>query len=359
MVFYLSEAIRAGLAAQIHTKRWKNKDKAVFLIRLGKLLQQGYSLSAGIEFLKYHQKSHVRAILDDLSEKLSQGEPLHERLDDIGFPKDVLGYLYFSELHGDLAFALAESGKMMEKREELKVRFRKLVRYPLFLLWMVTVLIVFMVRFLFPQFRALYNSLNVDFPWFTVLFLRLIDEAPLIFAVLLGLLFFLFLFYLTRFRHLRPRAQLSCLRYLPFLRSFLPIFLTQYFSVQLSYLLKGGLSIYEALAIFENQHHLAFFQQEASQMKQALKNGESFDGVLRQNPFFVKELSEVVVHGQTSGNLADELFHYSNLLMEMLENQTQRVLSVMQPALFAGVGVVVLMMFVSILLPIFHLLDSM
>lgn len=328
-------------------------------MRLGKLLQQGYSLSMGIDFLKYHQKDNVRVILDELSVKLSQGEPLHERLEDIGFPKEVLGYLYFSELHGDLAFALTESGKMMEKREELKDRFRKMVRYPLFLLWMVTVLIIFMMRFLFPQFRALYASLNVDFPWFTLMFLHLVNSAPVIFAVLLCFLSFVFLFYILRFRHLRPRTQLACLRYVPFLRSFMPVFLTQYFSVQLSYLLRGGLSIYEALLIFENQHHLAFFQQEATQMKQDLRNGERFDEVLRRNPFFVNELAEVVVHGQTSGGLADDLLHYSNLLVEILESRTQRILAVLQPGLFAGVGVVVLMMFVSILLPIFHLLDSM
>lgn len=359
MAIYLKEVLLTGWTRIASTERWKNKDKAVFLIRLGKLLSQGYSLSDGLNFLKYHQKDHVQAVLDRLSDQLSQGEPLHERLEEIGFPRDVLGYLYFSERHGDLAFALAESGKMMEKREDLKERIRKLVRYPIFLLWMVTILIVFMMQYLFPQFRALYASLNVDFPWFTKMFLTLVDHTPIFFVVLFVLLLAAFLFYMTRFRTLHPRAQLSILSRFPLLRTFLPLLLTQYFAVQLSYLLKGALSIYEALTIFESQHHLGFFQQEASAMKRALRNGERFEDVLSQNPFFVKELSEVIVHGQMSGNLADELLHYSNLLMEMIESRANRALTVMQPALFAGVGTVVLMLFVSILLPIFHLLDAM
>lgn len=340
-------------------KKWGNKNKAEFLLRLGHLLQQGYPLVSGIEFLKYHQRNEVRVILEHLSNDLKQGEPLHEVLDRIGFPNDVLAYLYFSERHGDLAFALTEGGKMMKRREQLKMRFRKIVRYPLFMLWLVTVLVVFMTRFLFPQFRALYESLNVDFPWFTDVFLTLIDGTPLFLAAFVFLLFMMFLYYMTRFRHLHPSAQLSCIRYIPLLRSFLSIVITQYFSLQLSYLLKGGLSIYEALTIFEGQHHLAFFQQEATQMKQALRNGERFDDVLRRNPFYVKELPEVIAHGQTNGNLAHELFHYSHLLLEMIEARLQRIFSVIQPALFAGIGVIVLVLFVSILLPIFHLLDSM
>ncbi|HEX6923666.1 MAG TPA: competence type IV pilus assembly protein ComGB [Bacillales bacterium] len=359
MAFYPKAAIRDGLAARRGQKRWRNKNKAEFLLRLGGLLQQGYSLVAGIEFLKYHQKEEVRTILDDLSGELRLGEPLHEVLEDLGFPNDVLAYLYFSEQHGDLAFALTEGGKMMERREQLKIRVRKIVRYPLFLLWIVTVLVIFMTRFLFPQFRSLYDSLNVDFPWFTDVFLTLVDAVPVFFAGLFILLFAGFLFYMTRFRHLHPHAQLSYLRYFPLLHSFLPIIITQYFSVQLSYLLKGGLSIYESLTIFENQHHLAFFQQEATQMKQALRNGERFDDVLRRNSFYVKELPEVIAHGQTNGNLGHELFHYSNLLLEMIEARLQRVFAVIQPALFAGIGSVVLILFISILLPIFHLLDSM
>lgn len=340
-------------------KRWKNNKKAEFLRRLGNLMEQGYTLSEGIGFLKYHQKPEVREIFDDLSKKLREGEPFHEVLETAGFPGDVLGYLYFSEQHGDLAFALKESGEMMERREGFKARFQKLVRYPLFLLWLVVMLVIFMMNFLFPQFRSLYHSLDLDFPWFTRVFLELVSLAPLILTICLILVAAAFLYYITRFRRLHPRAQLSFLMRIPVLHSFLPIVITQYFTIQLSCLLKGGLSIRESLTIFEKQNHLGFFQQEAMQMKLYLRNGERFEDILMQNPFYAKELSEVVAHGQTNGNLAKELFHYSYLLLELIEAKTARWIAMMQPALFAGIGAVVLGMFVSILLPIFNLMNAM
>src|SRR5699024_4287865 len=114
---------------------------------------------------------------------------------------------------------------------------------------------------------------------------------------------------------------LSILMRIPILRSFLTITITQYFAVQLSRLTKGGLSIFESLTIFEGQNHLAFFQQQATEMKVFLRNGERFDDVLRQNKFYAEELSEVVAHGQSNGNLGEELLHYSNLLLEMIENR--------------------------------------
>lgn len=359
MAIFPNKVTTAGSVISMGRNRWKTFEKAEFLRRLGQLLLQGYTLSNGIDFLKYHQKDVIKAKLDQLSEKLRQGETFHEVLAEFDFPKDVLGYLYFSEKHGDLAFALTESGNMLVKREEVKIRFRKMLRYPLFLLWVVVILVIFMTRLLFPQFQRLYESLDLDFPWFTDWFLAMIDMVPLLFGVVIVIFAFGFLYYITRFRHLHPHAQFAHLIRIPLLRSFLPMVITQYFSAQISRLLKGGLSIFECLTVFEGQHHLAFFQQEASRMKRALKRGERLEDVIRDSLYYVDELAEVIAHGQKNGNLAEELFHYNNLLLDMIETKIKRWMTVVQPAIFAGIGGVVLIMFVSILLPIFNLMNAM
>ncbi|HET7628467.1 MAG TPA: competence type IV pilus assembly protein ComGB [Bacillales bacterium] len=340
-------------------RRWTYHGKAEFLQRLGKLLEQGYTLSEGITFLTYHQPEHVRSILAEVAQQLKQGESFHEVLEDNGFPKDVLGYLFFSEQYGDLAFALKESGTLMIRRCETKKRFFRLVRYPLFLLWMVGLLIVFMMQFLFPQFDSIYGSLDVELPWLTRSFLSFIHTLPtlLIFACLLAC--FLLLYYWTHFRKLHPHAQLTFLGRVPLLKQWIPLVVSQYFCVQLGHLLKGGLSIYEALSVFENQHHLLFFQQEATNMKASLRDGQELKDVLRKNRFYVPELSQIIAFGQRNGDLPRELFAYGRLLMTLIETRMARAMGVLQPLLFAGVGIVVLVMYVSILLPIFHLLDAM
>lgn len=240
-------------------KKWKLAHKALFLERLGTLMSQGYTLSDGIEFLKYHEKEHVQVSLNYLLRRLSVGDSFHEVLEILEFPEDVLGYLYFSEEHGDFSFSLKESGKMLTRREEYKQRLRKIVRYPLFMIWLIVILVIFMTQYLFPQFQTLYQSLELDFPWFTQIFLSVIHYMPLLLIIILGLVFLLMLFYFTRFRHWHPQAQMTFLMHFPMLRRLLPMLATQYFSVQLSCLLKGGLSVFTALSVFESQNHLPFF----------------------------------------------------------------------------------------------------
>jgi competence protein ComGB len=343
----------------VRSKKWESNEKAEFLQRLATLLKQGYTLAAGIGLLRYHQKPQVRDDMDELLEKLKQGEPFHEILDGLDFPKDVLGYLYFSEQHGDLAFALEQGGKMMEKRIDFKIRFQKLIRYPVFLLWVICVLVFFMFRYLFPQFQSLYDSLDIDFPGITVIFLRFVELTPFILGFVLLMLLLIYVYYRTRFRHYHPHRQLSSLLRVPLVRPFLPVLLSQYFAVQLSCLIKGGMSIYEALTIFEKQHHLSFFQQEAQQMKIMLQRGETLEGILDGSPFYVKELSHVVAHGQSNGQLPQELFYYSDLLFDLMEEKVKRLFMIAQPVIFAGIGTLVLLMFASILLPVFSLMNSL
>lgn len=343
----------------VKKRKWNNDQKAEFLRRLGQLLQQGYTLSAAIDLLRLHQKPDIQTYIDKLLQQLREGEPFHEVLGEFDFPRDVLGYLYFSEKHGDLSFALEQGADMLQKRIELKNRFQKLIRYPLFLLWLVSVLVFFMNKFLFPQFQSLYDSLQLDFPLITVVFLKLIGLTPLFLVSLLILLLALYLYYLTRFRHFHPHRQMSSLMRLPLLRSVIPVACSQYFAVQLSCLMKGGMSIYEALTIFERQDHLSFFRQEALKMKQMLQRGETLQDILNESPFYIKELSHVVAHGQANGQLPQELLTYSRLLLDAMEEKGKRLLMIAQPAIFAGIGTLVLVMFVSILLPVFHLMNSL
>lgn len=94
-------------------------------------------------------------------------------------------------------------------------------------------------------------------------------------------------------------------------------------------------------------------------MKKALMNGERLDDVIRDHSSFAPELAQVIAHGQSKSMLSDELMQYSQLLMTRFENDISRWLSMIQPALFAGVGMIIFTMFASILLPIFRLLDAM
>ncbi|HHY22544.1 MAG TPA: hypothetical protein GX525_11865, partial [Bacilli bacterium] len=159
-------------------KKWKGMKKAEFLIQLGRLLEQGYTLSIAIELLALGEKAQQRGRLQIVTERLRQGEKVHEAFEILELPSDIIGFIYFAETYGDMAKGLQEAGKLYLKREQLKQQLQKLFRYPLFLLWLLLVIAFVMVHYLFPHFKQMFSSLDLELPMTTIIFLFMIDILP-------------------------------------------------------------------------------------------------------------------------------------------------------------------------------------
>lgn len=339
--------------------RWKHKDQGQFLLHIGQLLEQGYTLGAAIELVGIHQRGEVRERVIDILSLLREGIAIHQILLDYQFPKSVAGFLYFAEQHGNLSFAFKESGKSMLKRIELGKEFIKLIRYPVFLCIVTLVVFFFILRRLIPQFQNLYTSLEIELPTVTSIFLKFLQIAPLLLICFPLILIILMLIFMKKVKKFTPLEKMKFYLKFPVLKPILAIFNTHYFAIQLSYLLKGGLSIFECLTLFEQQAYFKFFQQEATEMKKRLREGNSLPTLLENNSLFVPELCMIVSHGLANGQLSKDLSEYCSFLFDAFEDKFKFYFSIIQPVLFSLIGLIVFVMFISILLPMFHLLNSL
>ncbi|EIT84488.1 comG operon protein 2 [Fictibacillus macauensis ZFHKF-1] len=334
------------------------KRQGNFLLKLGHLLQQGYSLPKAITVLQLHQERWMQQALERIFLHLKQGFSLHEALHEEKFSSEVLGFLQLAEKHGDLSYSIMESGKMLHKKEEMKERLLKSVRYPIFLFFVVLSVSFIMFKLLIPHFASLYTSLNIDFPAFTLGVLTLLKHAPFLFGLFIGSIIVTLIVYSFVFKRLTPFGRIAVLMRMPLIKRIVPLFLTQQFSMQLGSLLKGGLAINDALHILEHNQYMKFFRLEAERMKQELINGRKFEEIVAQRRYFAPELAMVIIHGQSYGMLGKELLSYSELLMKYVEERLAKYIVFVQPILFLCIGVVILIMFISMLLPMFKMMES-
>ncbi len=63
-------------------------------------------------------------------------------------------------------------------------------------------------------------------------------------------------------------------------------FLTYYFSLQFGRLLKAGMTLQQALTVFENHENIQFMQEESKLIKAELQQGDTFNYVIRARPYF-------------------------------------------------------------------------
>lgn len=327
--------------------------------RLGELLDQGYALSQAIEFLQIQLSVSSRNHIENSIKLLKEGDSVYGLFKDMNFHHDVLSYLYFAEKHGELSFALREGSSILQRKIDYQEKLHKLIRYPVFLFFFVTVMFIMIEQLILPQFQSMYSSMNAsDSTIFLSLIFRFFTISKVSAVILLIIMIGVFMYYRLFFQHLSAITQANIKLKIPFYRELWLLWNSHFFSVQLSNLLKGGLSINESLELFELQAHSRFFQEEAVVLKEKLISGHRFHEVIRDRPYYANDLSFVILHGQTNGALEVELFHYSQYVVQRIESITTKGLTIMQPVLLSLVGVMIVFMYVAMLLPMFNLIES-
>jgi competence protein ComGB len=340
-------------------KMWKGASQGIFLYKLGLLLSQGYSINKSIELLRRQFPDKEQHLLDELLERMSAGNSVLDVFSKLKLPDEVTSSLSINSVNGNLTDSLMENGTFLKKRAEWRDRLNKAIRYPLFLLFLTIWIGILFYYFLFPQFSLLFSSLEVKTPAFTSIMLSFLSLFPyFLIAALLIVLIGWIAFYFVK-RNTSYSDQMSLLISIPILKKFLLLMNSHYFSVNFGSMLKSGLPVTDALMVMEKHMKKGFFQEESIRLQKGLIDGKTLPELLLHKPFYAKEMTEIIRFGQAHGALGSELIQYGEWIFIELEEKILSNLQKIQPVLFALIGGFVLLMFTSMLLPMFKLMDAL
>lgn len=339
-------------------RRWHIKEQAQFLKRTGELLARGYPIAEAIESLSYQatpkRKEELHACLIDLKKGLA----FHNGLANLGFHEELIGYVYFAEQHGHFSEALMEGSNLVLKKAQDKQKLLNILQYPLLLILITGFLFIFVEKNLLPRFTSLFKSMNLGDNIFTSIIYTFGKYFPIIIIVFTTIFILAGIYYLLFFRKISIIQQKLQLVRIPLIGHIFRLMYTHYFSVQLSFLLKGGLSVSEALTIFESNQSQAFYKQLGKEIKLKLITGEKLESIIKAFSFFETEFAIIVKHGQENGKLEQELYFYSQHCISILEEMIEKRLKTIQPMIYLFIGFLVISMYLAILLPMFHLMDG-
>lgn len=340
------------------SKRWKVHEQAQFLKKLGDMLDHGYSLADAVRFLQFQESKTKQEEIHHVLEDLKNGLSLYEVLTKLNFHPQLVSFIYYGEHYGELSHALKEGGQFWTKRTEDLNKVKKLLFYPIFLLFFVGNVFMILQSVLLPKFEQLFSTMHVEKNVFLKLVLGtsfILPKIPIFLTILLLILFMLKRIWFNR---LSPLEQRSIILKIPIVGMFFRLYETYFFASQFSGLLSGGLSINESIKLFAQNHQQPFYQQLCEQIKKELLEGKALEYIFQQLPYFERNFYIVTTNGQKYGRLDAELFHYSRYLLEKMEEKMSMVLRIIQPLLFLLIGFLIVSIYLAVLLPMFSLLNN-
>lgn len=334
----------------------KIKNISSFLHRISTLLNEGYTLTDSINMLLPYHVEDVEEWREKIDETLRKGSKVDELFQIFPIPENYLIMIKIAEELGTLSNTLENVAKQMEFEEKMKRKLRKLLMYPIFLLiFLMSILIAFRIFFL-PNLEQIFSSRSENVQshiGITKLFLYIPDYL-LIFAALIFLSTSIFLYF---FRKKSIEQKFSILLKIPIVNYFFRLQITKTFSKLLGDLLLGGFSLQHALAILKEQQLNFYISYLTKKIEHQIIFGDSLSQAVLLTELFFPKFEEFIEHGEKSGYLGRELIIYYELLDEKLHSIIKTSISTIQPTFFVLIAICIVAAYLSILLPMYNLIE--
>ncbi|MBM3256976.1 MAG: type II secretion system F family protein [Candidatus Liptonbacteria bacterium] len=341
----------------------KRKDKVIFFRQLSTLLEARIPLSAALRNLQKQTASPaLREAISEIAEDIDTGLSFSQALERRGgiFPDFYVAMVRASETTGRLDEVVGFLADYTEKEDVMVGKTISALTYPGLIVGMFLLVSFILVAFVFPQIKPVFEQSSVELPIFTKILLGaggfLGAWWPL---VLIGVVF-VGLMGIDYVRSPEGRAVFDDAKVrLPFInRIYLPLILSR-FSYTTSLLLRGGIPVAQALEIVSHVVSNALYEELLHEVSEAVRSGETMSQAITRYPeYFPPLVPQMLAVGEASGQLSQIFARIATFYDREADDVINNIVNLLQPILIAGIGLLVGLLFASILMPLYQLTSS-
>ena len=356
----LSARRAGGLRDQLFASRRRQnltmKEIGAMTREMATLLEAGLTLDRSLQILiELGAEERVNRVLEDLQARVRGGSTFSAALEQQGgqFPRLYINMVRAGETSGALDGVLARLAEYLERTADLRETVVSALVYPLILLVVAGLSVILLLVFVVPQFAVLFQDMGAALPLPTRIVMALGDFLRDFWWVLLALIAIIALAIekaLAR-PEVRDRFDSRVLR-LPLFGDLIWKMETARFCHTLSTLLKNGLTLLSALNLAKEvvgNRKLAGLMTEAGE---ELKRGRGLAQPFIQREILPQMALQMVRVGEESGALDAMLAKVAAIYDKETQLSVKRLLTLLEPALIIGLGVVVAGIIISIIVPI-------
>ncbi|AXH99017.1 hypothetical protein DV702_04275 [Sporosarcina sp. PTS2304] len=331
---------------------------AEFLHRLSVLLEEGYTFHEGlILILPYHTKDYEDS-LRQVEIELKSGYGVSHVLKSLGFSKSLMLPITIAEVDGNLLRALNEVANRLNYKMEKQKQIQKLLAYPAVLFSFLLLLLVAFRQFFLPNFEALTVMRANEQSGVVQLLPHIVSFIPDLLLIISAIGFVSYVCVKVWVKRLTSEQLLKIILKLPIAGTFFKEMKTRDFASELGSLLQSGLSLQSALKVLKEQTEDPILAVMTSQLNSYVIYGESLHESIKLTDGLSARLADFAKHGADTGYLSKELMIYSEHTGQQLEEKINQWMTILQPALFGILAVCILLSYLSILLPVYKMIDS-
>lgn len=340
----------------------KLKEKQAIFQMLSILLKAGLGIIECLDVLMEQRKDKkVLRILQEIRTDLEGGVPMSECLGKHpkAFSEFEIQSLRMGELTGQMPGILASLAHTYEKRIALKSKISQALAYPLAVIVVSLLVLVFMIAFVVPMFKDIFARFDAELPAITqsILFISeaLSDHVGLI-VLGIGVLGGIGIW-------LRKQAQVQkiftqILLKVPLLGPLILKLQLSRWCYTFAMLLNSSVSADKALALMERMIRFYPLNEALIEIKKDIIDGLALSDACQKHKIFPAYVNQILRVGEKTAKTGEMLENLGNSLEKESEAGLKQLTQFLEPLLIIILGVAVALILIAMYLPMFELSNA-
>lgn len=321
-----------------------------FLQRFTELVENGFAIIDALEIMATFIDSKIVEIM---KQGCTDGKPFSDILVELNFAVQITYIIRASEQHNALVRGLMRARDYSQNYLKNRNEIAKKMRYPLFLFSTVIVVLTIVSIFFIPRLDEFYATFGVENNQMAVdgiiaiLLAMLLGITSLVIAVLL----------IIKCRNIRFQMWLrGWIFRIPTIKKLTTRLFSYYFATQIEMFIGCGLSFKDSISTIQRFDTLPLVKLIAEEIEQYSFAGESVEMLFRNRDCFTPYFRLIATHSLRIGKLDQELKTFVAMELASLNTSITGLIKGVQGGLLALVGVLIALLYLSILQPVFDLI---
>lgn len=364
-ILVITEASKKGVQKAItgFINRVTAKDLMIFTRQFSTLLGSSVPLSGSLRTLASQTKNLLlKETITEIQKEIDSGLSLSQAMEKYGdvFSEFYVNMVRSAEVTGRVDEVMEFLADYLEKQALLLSKVRNALIYPIFMVVFLFLVVVFMSIIVFPQIETVFLELGSPLPASTMF---LINFGKFIlnwwWAAIAGIMFVFFVFY-DYFRTKEGKVLLDeMILRTPLFNKLLKLMYVARFADSVAVLIKGGVAIVQAIEIASRTVGSAIYAEMLHETADEVKNGVLLSQAISRYPaYFPPLVSQMIAVGENTGKIDVLLKKVSAFYSREVEDLVGNLVELIQPLLMLVIGVIVGMLFASILTPIYNFVST-
>jgi type II secretory pathway component PulF len=300
----------------------------------------------------------VTKLRDDIIRGDSLSDALARHPD--SFPNLYVNMIRAGEASGRLADALERLAKHFETVQEAREKVTGALTYPVIVLVMGVVTMIFMMVFVVPKFSTIFEGLGQTLPLPTQILISL-SGFMLRYGWLVAIVVF---FGVVMFRRWikTENGKLKWHAFVlraPLARNIISANAFAQFANTLAALLANGVQVVQALGIVENTMGNVIIAREIHEARTRVTDGSTISAPLAQGKIFPELLTDMLAVGEETGDLEGSLKHIAVRYEKELDRAVKMFTTAIEPIMMVIIAVMVGFIAVSMLLAVLKMTSGL